>query len=160
MAHQLQKVRYTHEALVDLIIANPTLSQKEMAAIFDRTPAWVGMVMASDTFQLRLAQRRGDLADPLIKEEIEARFKAITNKSLERLQEKLEAPAATLDPMFLVKAAELGMKSQGIGQPKQGETVVVTSEERLARLADRLKGLVGGGLGSVIEGSARDVSQG
>lgn len=137
------QLKYHHQAMVDAMVANPYIQVNELAKIFGRTPSWISIVKNSDAFQALLAKRTEELTDPLIKEEIEARFRTITQKSLERLQEKLEKPASALEDAFVLKAVELGMKSQGIGLPRTEVTVQQGSGDRLDRLADRLVGLLG-----------------
>lgn len=137
------QMKYHHAAMVDALVVNPQLTGNELAKMFGRTPAWISIVRNSDAFQALLARRTDELVDPLIKEEIEARFRTITQKSLERLQEKLEKPASALEDAFVLKAVELGMKSQGIGLPRTEVIVPQGGGDRLDRLADRLVGLLG-----------------
>jgi hypothetical protein len=138
---QIQSMKYSHDAMVDVMVANPSIRQKELAAMFGRSDAWISIVIASDVFQLKLAERKSELVDPTIKEEIEARFKVMTRRSLEVLQDKLNQPSSVVDAGFALKAAELGMKGMGIGQPQP--TVVVDGGDRIGRLASRLEGLLG-----------------
>lgn len=137
------QVKYQHAAMVDAMVANPVITVNELAKIFGRTPSWISIVKNSDAFQALLAKRTAELMDPLIKEEIDARFRTITQVSLQRLQEKLEKPASALEDSFVLKAVEIGMKSQGIGLPKTEVTVQGGGTDRLDRLADRLVGLLG-----------------
>lgn len=137
------QLKYHHQAMVDAMVANPYIQVNELAKIFGRTPSWISIVKNSDAFQALLAKRTEELTDPLIREEIDARFKTITQVSLQRLQEKLEKPASALEDAFVLKAVELGMKSQGIGLPKTEVTVQQGGGDRLDRLADRLVGLLG-----------------
>lgn len=132
---KLQKVRYTHDAMVDLIIQSPWVSQNELAAHFGYTPSWISNVLASDAFQERLAARREEIIDPALKATLEERFRAITIQSLTRLQEELAKPV--VKPEVLLKAAELGAKSLGMGGHRQ-EAPPAPAADRLTVLADRL----------------------
>lgn len=132
-------LNYSHDAMVDTMIANPSINQNGLAAMFDKTPAWVSVILASDAFKMRLAARREQLIDPAILSSIEERFRALAEKSLEVLQEKLCQPQVSDD--LALKAAALGAKALGIGgnaSPK----LVVNSSERLDILAGRLTGLL------------------
>ena len=71
------RVSYTHDAMIDAIIHNPTISQNQLAAHFGYTPGWVSQIIASDAFQARLAERTGELVDPTIRASVEDRFKAL-----------------------------------------------------------------------------------
>lgn len=86
----LVKVTYTHEAMIDLILQEPTVSVKELAELFNYSPAWVSRILASDSFQARLAQRKSDLIDPLIAQSLNERMKGVTIQSLEIIKGKLE----------------------------------------------------------------------
>lgn len=130
---RLQKVRYTHEAMIDLIIKNPELSQNEIAAYFGYTPAWISNILASDAFQAAMAARREEIIDPEIKATIEERFRALVIRSLAVLQEKLNKPQVS-DTVAL-RAAELGAKALGVG----GNAAPAAPQgDRLKILADRL----------------------
>jgi hypothetical protein len=69
----IAKVGYTHDAMVDQLIATPHISQGELASIFGYSQTWVSQVINSDAFQARLAHRKEQLADPLIIRSIEER---------------------------------------------------------------------------------------
>lgn len=104
------KLRYTHDAMVDAIIANPAVSQNKLAQTFGYTPGWVSLVMSSDAFRERLHARKAELSDPTILATIEERFRALTTRSLEILSEKLAAPASVVDERLALRCAELGAK--------------------------------------------------
>lgn len=132
---RLAKLSYTHQAMVDLIVENPAMSQGQLAAAFGYSPAWICNVLASDAFQERLAARREEVVDPVLKASLEERFRALTIRSLEVLQEKLAKPAVS-DNVAL-RAAELGAKALGIG----GNAPPPAPKDdagRLEKLADRL----------------------
>lgn len=146
---RLAKVRYTHEALIDLIIAHPEMTQNQLAAYFGYTPSWISNILASDALQAKMAARREEIVDPELKATIEERFRALAIQSLRVLQDKLNAPQVS-DNVAL-RAAELGAKALGIGGhavPKPPEF----SADRLERLAERLVLLQGGIRARVIEG--------
>lgn len=133
-ANAIQKLSYTHQALIDLIVANPYMSQNELAARFGYTPGWLSRIIASDAFQQQLMARRDEIIDPSIKATVEERFRALVVLSLERLHEKLSAPQVS-DNVAL-RAAELGAKALGIGGHAPPPPPPAT--DRLAALAERL----------------------
>ena len=63
---RLMRVHYSHEAMIDIIIAEPNITQGELAARFNRSQGWISIVMGSDAFQAALAKRRDDLLDPFL----------------------------------------------------------------------------------------------
>lgn len=138
-------VRLRHEEIADILITNPMISRVELAARAGYTPEYISMITCSDAFQARLAARKGEMVDPLIKEEIEARFKAVTQRSLEVLQQKLAGPASTIPDALVLKAVEYGAKGMMVGgfAPAAMPTApAAPAGDRLERLAHRLEGLI------------------
>ena len=59
---ELQKLRYTHEAIADALCANPMAPQGEIARLFGYSDAWLSTIIHSDAFQVyyrKLAEERG-----------------------------------------------------------------------------------------------------
>ena len=135
------KLKYTHEAVIDMILAEPGISQKKLAAIFGYTQGWLSTVMGSDAFKAKLAERREEMIDPALLVTIEERFRGVVvEKSLEVLQEKLCQPALQVPDQLVLRAAELGAKALGLGG-NQAAPVVVMPHDHLEGLADRLLAL-------------------
>ena len=134
------KLRYTHEAVIDMIIADPGVSQGKLAAMFGYTQGWLSTVMGSDAFKAKLAERRAEVVDPVLQMSLNERFSSMVEKSLEVLQEKLSQPALQVPDQLALRAAELGAKALGLGgnQPAQ---VVVMQPDHLEGLAGRLLAL-------------------
>lgn len=104
---EIGKVRYTHDAVIDIILANPAVSQGDLAREFGFTQAWMSIIINSDAFKARLAERKGELLDPKIKASMEARLEALGNRALDRLLERVES-SVPLKPLELVAMAKLG----------------------------------------------------
>ncbi len=136
----IAKVRYSHDAMIDMIVANPWVSQNHLAQVFGYTPAWVSLVMSSDAFKERLAARKAELVDPALVASIEERFRAMVTRSLEVLQEKLSAPASVVPDNLALRAVELGAKALGLGGNAPPPPVQVPSDH-LDKLAQRLVAL-------------------
>lgn len=111
--YKLAKVSYTHDAMIDLIIANPSISQNEIAAHFGYTPTWVSIIFNSDAFLERLAERKAELVDPAIVATIEEKVRAVAGRSLELLLEKLHSP--NVSEKFILGAVELSTRALGYG---------------------------------------------
>lgn len=109
------KVSYSHDKMIDLIVANPRVKQGSLAAYFGYTEGWVSRVMSSDAFKLRMAQRRIQLVDPLITATLEERFSALALRGLEVMQEKLDQPTDLVPFRDAAAAVELGSKGLAIG---------------------------------------------
>ncbi len=105
---EIAKVRYTHDAIIDEIIAFPSISQGELSRQFGFTQTWMSIIINSDAFQERLAERKGEIVDPKLKASVEMRLEAIAKRSLDKLIERLDAdlPFSNSD---LISAAKLGV---------------------------------------------------
>jgi hypothetical protein len=111
----IQKIRYSHDAMIDMIVANPWISQGELALNFGYTEGWVSQVIASDAFQARLAERKDALVDPYLRATIEERFRGLIARSLEILMRKLEQPAKEISDELALKALDIASKAAGYG---------------------------------------------
>lgn len=119
-ANALQRVHYNHDAMIDLLIANPAISQNALAAHFGYTVPWVSRVLNSDAFLARLAERKKDLVDPSVLMTMEEKLKALADKSLEVVMDKL---CAVPNPDTALRALELSTKALGYGARQQNLTV-------------------------------------
>lgn len=137
----ITRVRYTHDAMIDMIIANPSVLQKQLAQMFGFTEGWVSIVINSDAFKARLAQRKEELSDPTILLTLNERFNSIVVRSLNVLQEKLAtADVSKIPDNLVLRSIELGSKALGVGgnaPPAPPPT------DHLTALADRLLALQG-----------------
>lgn len=119
-ALSIARVKYSHDAMIDLLIANPAISQGELAQQFGYTQAWVSRVVNSDAFLARLAERKNDLVDPTIALTLDEKFRALANQSLDVIMEKL---TVTKNPDTAMKALELSSKALGYGARQQNLNV-------------------------------------
>lgn len=140
MTHQLQKLNYSHTALIDLIMANPAATNESLGAVFGRTKEWVGMVKNSDMFKEMYAQRAGELADPILSATLEQRLHMMTSRSLEVLQEKLSKRSDDIPDSLAIAAANLGAKGMALGgfSSKPPPPPEAPQAGRIERLAERL----------------------
>ena len=104
---QVKNVRYTHDAIIDEILVDPAVSQNELAKRFGFTTSWMSIIINSDAFKNRLAERKGELIDPKITASIEDRLESLAKVSLDRLMERVES-SVPLKPLELVAIAKLG----------------------------------------------------
>jgi len=156
---QLSKISYTHDAIIDVLIAHPMISQREIAARFQYTESWLSIMMASDAFKARLEMRRAELVDPTITATIEERFRALATKSLEVLQRKLEAPSVSDN--LAIQAANLAARSLGLGAGTAAPPPA--PPDRLERLGGRLLALLGNRAvasldQTIVDAPAREIS--
>lgn len=112
---QLGKIGYTHEAMIDLIIAEPTVSNVELAEVFGYSPGWICRILASDSFQARLAERKGQLIDPVVAASLDERLRGVAIHSITLIQEKLTVEESA---SFAIDA--LGLATAAMGQGRKG----------------------------------------
>jgi len=130
---EIQKISYTHQAMIDLIIADPAISQDRLATHFGYTPAWICQVVNSDAFQAMLATRRAEIVNPELSATVEERFRSMTSRALQVVQDKLSMPSNCVPDNLALKAIELGAKALAVGGNAPPEP-----PGRLERLAERL----------------------
>jgi hypothetical protein len=112
MPVQIQKVSITHDAIIDILVARPELTQRELAAMFGYTAVGMGIIVRSDSFKARLEARKGELTDPLIKQAVEDRLVNLAHMSLDVLQRKLETSD---DPKLALATLDAAQKSANFG---------------------------------------------
>lgn len=108
----IARVKYTHDAMIDLIIANPAMKQGEIAKHFGYTQAWISRIFNSDAFQARLAARKKEIVDPSLILTVDEKLRAVASKSLDIVLEKLEA-SPSMDQAL--EAVNITSKALGYG---------------------------------------------
>jgi hypothetical protein len=93
-AKGITRLTYTHDAMVDLILQEPTVTHKELAEIFQYSAGWIQRVCASDAFQARLAERRAQLVDPHVARSLNERLRGVTIKAIDIIDERLSTEEA------------------------------------------------------------------
>lgn len=101
-ATQIQSLSHTHEAMMDWLIANPQLGLREMSAYFGYSVSWLSVVINSDAFKQKYAERRGEL-DSAVTMGIRERLQACAEIGLEKIAHVLEKSE---DPKVLVDATD------------------------------------------------------
>jgi len=111
-ANAIARVHYSHDAMIDLMIAQPGITQNAIAKHFGYTVGWVSRLVNSDAFLARLAARKSDLVDPSISLSIEENLRAVANRSSAILLEKLET---TQNAELALKALDMTTRALGFG---------------------------------------------
>lgn len=114
------QVSYTHDAMIDLILANPSINQNQIAKHFGYTPGWVSQVMSSDAFKNRLADRKNHLVDPLIAQELDAQLEGLARQAAANVRKRLEDNPN--DGNFALRVLDMGTKALGFGARERGNS--------------------------------------
>lgn len=108
----IAKPSYTHAAMIDVIVMNPMVSQRDLAAHFGFTESWISQILRSDALRELLAARKAELIDPVVLQGIEKRMEALAMQSLEILQENLQTKRSA---DVAIKALDLTTRALGFG---------------------------------------------
>jgi len=138
----IQRVNYSHDGLINLILANRGISQNELAARMGYSASWISQVMSSDAFQARLLERAQEIEDPTLRATIEDGLKGMLNRSMEILKEKLKGEPAAIPDNLALRTLELSTRALGYGAREQTVAVQVNIDQHLENLGERLTGLL------------------
>lgn len=134
------KVNYTHDGMINLLIANRGISQNQIAAHFGYSASWVSQIMCSDAFQAKLAERAAEIEDPTLRATVKEGLEGILARSMALLKKKLddENPPDQL----VLRSVELSSRALGYGAREQQVNVQVNVDAHLEQLGGRLTGLL------------------
>lgn len=135
-------LNYSHDAMIDAIIANPAVSQNALAETFGYSVSWISQIVNSDAFKSRLAERAHELRDPLVLASMEEQFAGVLARGLEITREKLAKPAEQVSDNFVLRTMELSSRALGYGAKKDESGKATNVEEKLADLSNNLVGLL------------------
>lgn len=149
---RINKLRYSHEAMIDILIAEPNIKQNELAARFGYQVPWISRIIGSDAFQGALAKRREELTDPFLVATLEERMTGVAMQALDVIADKLEL---TKNVDVALKAYDISMKALGFGAKTGSNTniqnnFVVALPPKALNSTDWAKSH-GGGEGQTIE---------
>lgn len=117
------KVRYSHEALCDMLLAQPWSSQKDIAAYFDYSEAWVSQLLQSDALKEYMIKRKVELMDPLLRASMEERLDGLARRSIDILQAKLDLPIDKVSSEVAIKALDISTRARGYGAGAKGVSI-------------------------------------
>lgn len=106
------QLTYTHKAMMDLILANPTMPMDQLAEHFGVTKAWAKKVTMSDAFQGLLDKRREEIINPIIAESVTEKIRGLTTNTLDVLNSRVES--GVVKTTELIEIARIGMTSMGL----------------------------------------------
>ena len=109
---RIEKTRYSHEAMIDIIIAEPRITQNELAGKFGYSVPWISRVIGSDAFQGALAKRREEITDPFLVATVAERLQGLATQSSDVIAQKLQD---TQNADIALKALDISVKAMGFG---------------------------------------------
>lgn len=150
------KLRYSHKAMIDMLIAEPWLKQNDLAVRFGRTASWISTIMASDAFQAELARRSEEILDPVLRMKANERFEGLMLRSIEILEQKLSAHHTAVPDQLALRTFELTSRANGYGA-RDTTTVNVNVTQQIDDAGDQLVHLLRRKKAEVLEGECTDV---
>lgn len=100
----IKQTNFSHEQIIDELLARPRTTQKELAAKFGYSEGWMCRLVNSDAFQARLATRKAELTDQGLQRRLNARLEGVTLQAIDTLSRKLDAS----------DSADLALESLGL----------------------------------------------
>lgn len=153
--HTLQRVRYTHEAMVDMIIAEPWIHQNELARRFGFSASWISTVIASDAFQAALDKRREEIVDPTMRATVKEQLGGLMMRSMEILRAKLDSHHSNVPDQLALRTLELTSRAAGYGARIE-TNVQVNVTQQIEDAGDQLVHLLRRKKAEVLEGDFTD----
>lgn len=111
----IKKVSYTHEDIMNVLIANPFATLAEIAAITGYSVPWLSQLINSDIFRAQFNEKRGEVFVAIM-QDVPAKLNALAHRSIDRLAEKLEVAS---DPDFILDAFDKVMHRNGYAPSSQ-----------------------------------------
>jgi hypothetical protein len=122
------------DAIIDLLLADPTLTENDIAVRLERHPATVGTLMKSDLFRARYEQRRGAQRAALT-EEINTRLARVAFQALELAEEILAQERTAIPLPQLVDVADKTLARLSYGPKMVANPALVVINNQTAVVA-------------------------
>lgn len=106
---EIQSVNHTHDQIMNWLIANPELSNRQCAEYFGYSESWLSTLVHSDVFQAKFRERQ-DVVFGFVASEVKEKLTGLGNMVAEQLMEKLEKNE---DKQFTLDAFDKVMKASG-----------------------------------------------
>lgn len=117
-----KKFRFWYDDIIDWLLANPGGSHKACAEALGRSPQSVNMIIASDMFKARWAERRGEL-NTMYAEAVALKTAKVGMLALNVLEDKLTNQPKTIPAGTVADIAKQSLEALGFGAPKAGQPV-------------------------------------
>lgn len=104
------RARYRHDAIIEALIRNPAITHGELAKQCGYSRMWIGQILASPAFKERMEKRQDRLIDPTLKSALADRISALTLRSIDILQEKLNKPSSEISDLLAVRVLEVSTR--------------------------------------------------
>jgi hypothetical protein len=110
-ATQLQDLSYRHDGVLNWLVLNPDKSQGDCARALGYTEAWLSQVINSNIFQMRLQMLQQENREHGVFTVAE-KLAGLADLAIEKTLKNVEV---SVDPGFVLSAAEVALKRLGYG---------------------------------------------
>lgn len=114
-----KKINRVYEALADLMLASPNLTQHEMGSRLGYSQVWVGLVINSDSFKAYFAGRRAAIENALTAT-ITSRLEKLAHDSLDLLEKGIADQGPKISLSDRVNIADKVLDRLGYGSKAGG----------------------------------------
>ena len=111
-ATQIAKVSIKHDAILDYLITNPAQKLGEVARHFDVSQAWLSVIIHSDAFQVRLAEKNGECFSATVVP-LREQLLGVAQVGVEKLGEAMEHASSITDKQFIADTTDSILKNLG-----------------------------------------------
>src|SRR5882672_1213416 len=115
--------RWWHEALADFILANPTASQKDMAAHFGKSVGTINFIVNTDSFKAYYRQRRAAFEESL-DSNIRNKLMKLADSSIDQMLATLEKKRDSVPMEILHRTSDMALRNLGYGAPPAPQTII------------------------------------
>lgn len=117
---QIKKVGWWHESIFEWLISNPSSSLRECAEFFQVQQSWLSVIINSDVFKEKLAERR-DAHFSHVSRTVAERVSGLAELSLDVLEERIERERDAIALNLVRETADMALKASGYIGPKSPE---------------------------------------
>ena len=155
--NQIAKVSIKHEAILDYLLVNPAEKLGDVAAHFNVSQAWLSVIIHSDAFQVKLAEKNSECFSTIVMP-LREQLLGVAQVGVAKLGEVLENSSTTSDKQFIADTTDSILKNLGYSPkssapaPSGGSTtnnIFVVDKTALAAARAKMRTVP---IGDLIEG--------
>lgn len=155
-ATQIQKVSIKHDAILDYLLIHPAMKLGDVAGHFGVSQAWLSVIIHSDAFQVKLAEKSGECFGTTVLP-LREQLMGVAQVGVTKLGEVLENASSSTDKQFIVDTTDSILKNLGYSpksvnpQPSNvtQNTIFVADRATLASAREKMRTVP---TGDLIEG--------
>lgn len=119
----IKKVSHKHEAILDMMLANPQMKLRDIAREMGVSQSWLSCIIHSDAFQRRLSARQEEIFNATLLP-LKDKIAGAAAVAVEKLSESVENASPAADREFVLDATEKLLKAAGFtGRESVAESV-------------------------------------